>query len=152
MNALEDTREIVTSTSAPDTLQDSGLGRGRFIAGYVDDLFYKCPDVEIASIRIHLDDDGIVTVTGRRGSLAAPPIECPQCHQPIGRPHTEFCTLAPGRVWDGVIKAADHPTDWSARIVAGHHLVHSEAFIDQDDPRSQLARGGDGAHAGELED
>ena len=50
----------------------------------------------------------------------APAIECPQCHQPIGRPHTEFCTLAPDRVWP-----------------EGHHLVHSEAFIDQGDPRSK---------------
>lgn len=33
-------------------------------------------------------------------------IECPQCHQPIGRPHTEFCTLAPGKIWDGVLPAA----------------------------------------------
>ena len=33
----------------------------------------------------------------------APAIECPQCHQPIGRPHTDFCTLAPDRVWpDGM--------------------------------------------------
>ena len=30
-----------------------------------------------------------------------PSIECPQCHQPIGRPHTDFCTLAPDRVWPG---------------------------------------------------
>ena len=39
----------------------------------------------------------------------APGIECPQCHQPIGRPHTEFCTLAPDRVWPDGIKA---PGQW----------------------------------------
>ncbi|MGZ0150678.1 hypothetical protein ACXJJ3_26710 [Kribbella sp. WER1] len=31
------------------------------------------------------------------------PIECPQCRQPVGRPHTEFCTLAPGNVWNGIL-------------------------------------------------
>lgn len=36
----------------------------------------------------------------------AKPIECPQCHIEIGRPHTDFCTLAPGRVWDGVLPPA----------------------------------------------
>lgn len=34
------------------------------------------------------------------------PVECPQCHAPIGRPHTDYCTLAPGRVWDGVLPVA----------------------------------------------
>lgn len=24
----------------------------------------------------------------------APTVECPQCHQPAGRPHTDYCTLA----------------------------------------------------------
>lgn len=33
----------------------------------------------------------------------APGVECPQCHQPAGRPHTDYCTLAPGAVWDGVL-------------------------------------------------
>jgi hypothetical protein len=28
---------------------------------------------------------------------------CPQCRQLPGRPHTDFCTLAPGRVWNGVL-------------------------------------------------
>ena len=36
-----------------------------------------------------------------------PGVECPQCHQPAGRPHTDFCTLEPGKVWDGVLP---HPT------------------------------------------
>lgn len=42
------------------------------------------------------------------------PIGCPQCHQEIGRPHTEYCTLAPGEVWDGVlpeVRPADDPPD-----------------------------------------
>jgi hypothetical protein len=121
MNALEDTRELVTTTSAPDKLGDLHGLPSRLIAGFVDDLLYKWPDVELSTIRI-TNLDGILTVTGRRGTLASS-IECPQCHQPIGRPHTEFCTLAPDRVW-----------------AAGHHLVHSEAFVDQDDPRSRENR------------
>ena len=36
----------------------------------------------------------------------APIVVCPQCHQEAGRPHTDFCTLAPGRVWDGTMPAA----------------------------------------------
>jgi hypothetical protein len=46
---------------------------------------------------------------------------CPKCRQPIGRPHTEFCTLAPGRVWNGVLPASlelDYEPD-ASRIVAG---------------------------------
>lgn len=37
-------------------------------------------------------------VCPEHGELA-PAKECPQCHQPNGRPHTDFCTHAPGRVW-----------------------------------------------------
>lgn len=65
----------------------------------------------------------------KHGELAQG-VECPQCHQPIGRPHTEFCTLDPDRVWP-----------------AGH-LVHSEAFIDQDDPRYTPPVGPSASQAG----
>lgn len=41
-----------------------------------------------------------------------PGVECPQCHQPAGRPHTEYCTLEPGKVWDGVLPT-DDPTPWT---------------------------------------
>lgn len=37
-------------------------------------------------------------------------VECPQCHQPAGRPHTDYCTLAPGKVWDGVLPTTPAPT------------------------------------------
>lgn len=40
----------------------------------------------------------------------APTVECPQCHQPAGRPHTDYCTLAPGKVWDGVLPTTPAPT------------------------------------------
>lgn len=43
-----------------------------------------------------------------------PGIECPQCHQEAGRPHTEYCTLDPERVWADVlpeVRPADDPPD-----------------------------------------
>ena len=45
------------------------------------------------------------------GLLASKPagITCPQCHAQIGQPHTDYCTLAPGRVWDGVLPRV---VDW----------------------------------------
>jgi hypothetical protein len=33
-------------------------------------------------------------------------VECPQCHQAAGRPHTEYCTLDPERVWAGLTYGA----------------------------------------------
>lgn len=57
-----------------------------------------------------------------------PDIECPQCHQPAGRPHTEYCTLSPDAVWtdqlSGYVKAPDHPADWSARLVPAGATIH----------------------------
>ena len=111
MNALEDRRPVAATTTSSDN--PSVIGEDLM------HLLLEHPDIELASIRLIPNNDGTVGIAGRIGQLAAAAIECPQCHQPIGRPHTEFCTLAPDRVWP-----------------EGHHLVHSEAFIDQDDPRS----------------
>ena len=108
MNTLEDRRPVAATTTASDNPNVIGEDLAH--------LLVANPDLELASIRLIPNDDGTVGIAGRIGHLA--PIGCPQCHQPIGRPHTEFCTLAPDRVWP-----------------EGHHLVHSEAFIDQDDPR-----------------
>lgn len=38
-----------------------------------------------------------------------PGVDCPQCHTPIGRPHTEYCTLGPDKVWDGVLLEVTNP-------------------------------------------
>ena len=52
-----------------------------------------------------------------------PSIECPQCHQPIGRPHTDFCTLAPDRVWP-VSPEPGHGQPWMHRHGDGQNWVH----------------------------
>lgn len=57
--------------------------------------------------------DGLVTCPAcpHHGEFARiTPILCPQCKAEIGQPHTDYCTLAPGRVWDGVL---------GQRVVAG---------------------------------
>ena len=92
MNALEDTRELVTTTSAPDTLDAADAPWRKlhvFVAGFVEDLLSQWPDVELSTIRI-TNLDGVITVTGRRGPLA--PAECPSCHTADGHPHTDYCT------------------------------------------------------------
>lgn len=44
------------------------------------------------------------------GTFARDGIVCPQCKTAIGQPHTDYCTFAPGRVWDGVLTAdTDRP-------------------------------------------
>lgn len=93
MTALEDRRPVAAvtaSSSHPNTIADDLAG-----------LLVEHPDLELASIRFIPNDDGTVGIAGRIGQLAG--VECPQCHQPIGREHTEYCTLAPGKVWDGVL-------------------------------------------------
>ena len=52
------------------------------------------------------------TLAGQQG------ITCPQCHQPAGRPHTDYCTLAPGRVWDGWMPPATNLVDTGSQIAA----------------------------------
>lgn len=74
MNTLGDTRELVTTTSAPDVVHQARTPRASFIAGFVDDLLYQYPDVELTTIRIQ-DLDGIITVIGRRGPLLAAPVD-----------------------------------------------------------------------------
>ena len=46
-------------------------------------------------------------------------IECPQCTRPAGSPHSDTCTLAPGRVWDGWLNDANATlVDTGNQIVA----------------------------------
>jgi hypothetical protein len=60
------------------------------------------------------DDDGLPSIVNwilcpncPEHGAKPDPIDCPQCHTPIGRPHTEYCTLGPDKVWDGVLPALD---------------------------------------------
>lgn len=61
----------------------------------------------------------------------APTIDCPQCHTPIGRPHTEYCTLGPDQVWDGVLP------DVPVKLHNGQIIIDFEA-LDQAKPGPQL--------------
>lgn len=46
-------------------------------------------------------------------------IECPQCHRPARSQHSDTCTLAPGRVWDGWLNDANATlVDTGNQIVA----------------------------------
>lgn len=56
----------------------------------------------------------VCTACREHGEFAdKPDIECPQCHQPAGRPHTEYCTLSPDAVWTDQLVG-----DMSGRVVA----------------------------------
>lgn len=93
MTQLEDRRPVAAETSPHRT--------GPWLGATLSRLFVDHPDLDLASVRLIPNEDGTVGIAGRIG--APPTIECPQCHQPIGREHTDYCTLAPGKVWDGVL-------------------------------------------------
>lgn len=104
MNDLRDTRPRVGRTT---TDQHGIKGRYAMAASEaVFDLLSGNPNVELATLRFRVDAEfpPKVTVTGRVGSLvgeagdpgeltyvALPGTECPSCHQPPDRPHTEYC-------------------------------------------------------------
>lgn len=97
MTALEDRRPVAATTAR---INDPSV-----IAHNLFQLLVENPALELASIRFIPNDDGTVGIAGRVGELVG--VECPQCHQPAGRPHTEYCTLAPDKIWDGVLPLAD---------------------------------------------
>lgn len=84
MTALEDRRPVAAVTTASDSPSVIGEDLGYLLGEH--------PDIELASIRLIPNGDGTVGIAGRIGELAG--VECPQCHQPAGRPHTEYCPLA----------------------------------------------------------
>lgn len=92
MSALEDRRPVVATTTVND--------HPNVIGDDLAQLLIEHPDLELATIRLIPNDDGTVGIAGRIGELAS--LECPQCRQALGRPHTEYCTLAPGKVWAGM--------------------------------------------------
>lgn len=93
MTQLEDRRPVAATTTASDHPDVIGEDLAH--------LLLEHPELDLASIRLLPRKDGTVGIAGRIG--APPTVECPQCHQPIGREHTDYCTLAPGKVWDGVL-------------------------------------------------
>jgi hypothetical protein len=100
MTQLEDRRPVAATTTASDN--PSVIGED------LAHLLVEHPDLELASIRLIPNDDGTVGIAGRIGELAT--VECPQCHQPIGRPHTEYCPLA---LREDVF-AGEHPAEQQA--------------------------------------
>lgn len=129
MNALEDRRPAAATTTSSNNPNVIGEDLAQ--------LLLEHPDLELASIRLIPNDDGTVGIVGRIGPLVTTrpvvglhggrcpscfrfeqhtpeciwginPVECPQCHQPTGRPHTDFCTLTPGQVWDGALSDFKH--------------------------------------------
>lgn len=101
MTALTDPRpHVFMEASAEGPRQHPAQVAGLLLT----DLLHTYPDVDLPTVRVwQYQADGVPTIRidARRGSL--PGVDCPQCHQPAGRPHTEYCTLAPGKVWDGVL-------------------------------------------------
>lgn len=93
MTQLEDRRSTAAITSRTPSADDVGKA--------LTQLLEDEPELELATVRLIQREDGMVGIAGRIGALAG--VDCPQCHQPIGREHTEYCTLAPGKVWDGVL-------------------------------------------------
>lgn len=84
MTALEDRRPVAAVTS-PNS-------NPPWIGSMLSRLLVDNPDIELASVRLIPNGDGTVGIAGRIGELAG--VECPQCHQAAGRPHTEYCPLA----------------------------------------------------------
>lgn len=97
MTELEDRRPVAALTTAS--------GRPVWIGAVLSQLLTEHPEIDLTSVRLMPNEDGSVGIAGRVGTR--PGVECPQCHTPIGRPHTEYCTLAPDQVWDGVLPALD---------------------------------------------
>lgn len=65
--------------------------------------------------------------TSRRYPVVeAPGVECPQCHTPVGRPHTEYCAL---RIREEVFGQASQP----ARL-AGQCLLCLNDFDERPGP------------------
>ncbi|MGH2671105.1 MAG: hypothetical protein ACRDH5_18685 [bacterium] len=92
MTELEDRRPVAATTTRGTHPDDVGRMLKR--------LLTDNPEIELASIRLIPNEDGTVGIAGRIGALAG--VECPQCHQPAGRPHTDYCTLSPDAVWPGL--------------------------------------------------
>lgn len=96
MTALTDPRPHVFMETQIDPGAESredgpyALVVGRLVGSLLD----TWPDIDLPTIRLWRHSaDGVPTVRvdARRGELAG--VECPQCHQAAGRPHTEYCTL-----------------------------------------------------------
>lgn len=102
MTQLADTRPHVFKELQIDLTIYPSAATGRAAGLLVEDLLQTYPDVDLPTIRIgHHSFDGrpTIRVDARRGQLVQPTVECPQCHQPAGRPHTDYCTLSPNAVW-----------------------------------------------------
>lgn len=121
MTQLNDRRSVAAITSRSPYADDIGKA--------LTQLLEDEPELELASVRLIQREDGLVGIAGRIGQLAG--VECPQCHQPAGRPHTEYCTLAPGKVWDGVLP---EPPKLVCRRCNGYGLV-PDWDDDLDEPR-----------------
>lgn len=100
MTALTDTRPhvfmeiLVGAEYALSEAQSAGL--------LLTDILDAYPDIDLPTVRVwRHSEDGVPTIRidARRGELVAPTVECPQCHQAAGRPHTDYCTLSPDAVW-----------------------------------------------------
>ena len=71
-----------------------------------------CPVLEVSENGRHPVPGQACPGCPEHGTFAqAEGIRCPQCTTPIGRPHTDYCTLAPGRVWDGVLPQQRRASD-----------------------------------------
>lgn len=114
MTALEDRRPAAALTTAS--------GRPVWIGAVLSQLLTEHPEIDLTSVRLIPNEDGSVGIAGRVGPR--PGVECPQCHTPVGRPHTEYCTLAPDQVWDGVLPSA--PID-PAEDLVGQALAAVDA-------------------------
>lgn len=107
MTALEDRRPVTATTTTNDTPPAIATGLRSLLAEH--------PEIELTTIRLIPNTDGTVGIAGRIGSRHG--VECPQCHTPIGRPHTDYCTLNPDIVWAnlGNIENLEYPGQLGGR-------------------------------------
>lgn len=123
VNALEDTREIVTTRTTLGSRHPRNLAfeRAFEFGRLIEDLLRQYPDTDLATIRLIDESDTVIRVAGRRGHL-------------IANEDPEPVTDLVSHLRDAVNRARE-----SRLAQRPGHLVASEAFIDQDDPRGRRA-------------
>ncbi|HEY9354223.1 MAG TPA: hypothetical protein VIP28_13265 [Nocardioides sp.] len=108
MTALEDHRPVAATTT---------ISRHPNVIGEdLAQLLLEHPDIELASIRLipSTEHDG-VGIAGRIGQIVEQTAEYPCCHQLIGRPHTEYCSIAEA---DEADEADEQMREWFPKLFA----------------------------------
>jgi hypothetical protein len=75
----------------PNNHPDVAAAIAATIGTLVRDLLTEHPNIEFDSIRIQTLNGNTAIVSGRPPREPFGPAGCSSCHQPAGRPHTDYC-------------------------------------------------------------